>query len=350
MSLRVRAPGRVVLFGEHQDYLHLPVIPMAIDKYITIEGIKYSKYEINLKDFNQVVTFEPSNVEYESQRDYLRSCVKVLQDDGIISNNSGAKVTIKGTIPIQAGLSSSSALCVAWVKFLSINSGHDLTKMEVTLYAHKAEVLEFNEPGGMQDHMASAFGYINYEEFNPIRCSKLGESFSGIVVGNSLERKPTLNTLSRVKSGVYQALYDLNLKSVKDITASELVYRKKEIEKEENFRYLLASVKNHEITVKARKEMNSAILDSDIIGNLMNTHQCYLKDYLNISTTRIDLMIDEAIKAGALGCKITGSGNGGCFIAYCPNKEVEVIKAIEKMGLQAFHGVTSPGVSWSIDK
>ncbi len=46
MSIRVKAPGRVVLFGEHQDYLHLPVIPMAIDKYITIEGTEHSKFEM----------------------------------------------------------------------------------------------------------------------------------------------------------------------------------------------------------------------------------------------------------------------------------------------------------------
>ncbi|MFW9905161.1 MAG: galactokinase family protein, partial [Candidatus Thorarchaeota archaeon] len=27
MDLTLKAPGRIVLFGEHQDYLGLPVIP-----------------------------------------------------------------------------------------------------------------------------------------------------------------------------------------------------------------------------------------------------------------------------------------------------------------------------------
>ena len=28
----ISSPGRICLFGEHQDYLGLPVIPMAIDR------------------------------------------------------------------------------------------------------------------------------------------------------------------------------------------------------------------------------------------------------------------------------------------------------------------------------
>ena len=39
-----KAPGRVCLFGDHQDYLGLPIIATTIDKEITIKGlIKISK-------------------------------------------------------------------------------------------------------------------------------------------------------------------------------------------------------------------------------------------------------------------------------------------------------------------
>ena len=34
------APGRVCLFGDHQDYLELPVIASAIDRFITIEAVE----------------------------------------------------------------------------------------------------------------------------------------------------------------------------------------------------------------------------------------------------------------------------------------------------------------------
>ena len=38
--IRIKAPGRICLFGEHQDYLNYPVIAMAISKYIYLEAKK----------------------------------------------------------------------------------------------------------------------------------------------------------------------------------------------------------------------------------------------------------------------------------------------------------------------
>ena len=41
--IRIKAPGRICLFGEHQDYLNYPVIAMAISKYIYLEAKKNSE-------------------------------------------------------------------------------------------------------------------------------------------------------------------------------------------------------------------------------------------------------------------------------------------------------------------
>ena len=35
---RVKAPGRICLFGEHSDYLGLGVIPAAINLHIAVEA------------------------------------------------------------------------------------------------------------------------------------------------------------------------------------------------------------------------------------------------------------------------------------------------------------------------
>ena len=34
-----KAPARICLFGDHQDYLGLPVIACAINKYMSVEGV-----------------------------------------------------------------------------------------------------------------------------------------------------------------------------------------------------------------------------------------------------------------------------------------------------------------------
>ncbi|MHA2289803.1 MAG: hypothetical protein ACXABG_13545, partial [Promethearchaeota archaeon] len=97
---------------------------------------------------------------------------------------------------------------------------------------------------------------------------------------------------------------------------------------------LTAAVQNFEITQKAYSEFerNEAKFDHQLIGALIDAHHRSLKDHLNISTPKIDKMIQTAKDAGALGCKITGSGNGGCMIAFCPGKESEVKHAIEISG------------------
>ncbi|MNL65697.1 mevalonate kinase [compost metagenome] len=47
-------------------------------------------------------------------------------------------------------------------------------------------------------------------------------------------------------------------------------------------------------------------------------------------------MLDAALKAGALGGKINGSGGGGCMFAYAPEKPELVAEAIEREGGEAF--------------
>ena len=52
-----------------------------------------------------------------------------------------------------------------------------------------------------------------------------------------------------------------------------------------------------------------------------------------ISTPEIDKMYDTAIKAGALGGKVTGAGGGGYMLIYCEyDKRHRVAAALDHMG------------------
>ena len=48
--MEVSTPGRICLFGEHQDYLSLPVVSMAISLYSTILGKKINFVFVLLGD------------------------------------------------------------------------------------------------------------------------------------------------------------------------------------------------------------------------------------------------------------------------------------------------------------
>ena len=47
--IRIKSPGRICLFGEHQDYLDYPIISMAISKYIYLEAKRISEKKIRNK-------------------------------------------------------------------------------------------------------------------------------------------------------------------------------------------------------------------------------------------------------------------------------------------------------------
>ena len=49
------APGRVCLFGDHQDYIELPVIACAIDRMMGIVATENEKdhFEIYMPDLDQ---------------------------------------------------------------------------------------------------------------------------------------------------------------------------------------------------------------------------------------------------------------------------------------------------------
>lgn len=350
MDLNIRAPGRVVLFGEHQDYLGLPVIPAAIDLYMTVYGKKHENpyYKIDLPDLKKKEQFSSFNIQYlgDRDRDYLRAGVKVLQEENVVPQNKGVVATITSEIPIQAGLSSSSALNVVWIQFLARLFGAELDPLSLTKLAHKAEVLEFQEPGGMQDHMVISHGYLNYEEFDPIKCTRLRENLPGIVIGNSKDKKDTLNTLRTIKEAVNTGLTYLGKSNVKQLKEGDITELNNSYSSLDSFSInaLKAAFTNYNITQFAYNEFLKVDIDQLKIGDLLSKHHESLRDFLDVSTPKIEKLIRAATDAGALGCKITGSGNGGCMIAYCPGNEIEVKKAIELNGGEAHIAHVVPGV------
>ena len=184
----------------------------------------------------------------------------------------------------------------------------------------------------MMDQMVISHGYLNYEEFEPVKCTRLLKDFPGLVIGDSNEKKDTLNTLSKIRQGVKTGLDLIDERHVKNVEINGL----EDTEISDSFAKscLTAAVKNYGYTKSAFTEFRiyKDKFNHDLIGYLMNDHHNVLRDYLNISTPKIENMISAAKKAGALGCKITGSGNGGCMIAFCPGKETEVASAIQSEG------------------
>jgi len=342
-EIRVLAPGRICLFGEHQDYLRLPVIAAAISLYIEIvaERTDDQKLIINLPDTNQLETIELNNkeVSYVYTRDYLRSAYNLFIRKGY-RLRQGYNCQIHGTIPINAGLSSSSALIIAWITFLSYIFEANFSPYYIGELGYQAEVDEFREAGGMMDHFTSALGgllYINTKALYD--CKRLEANLEGIVVGDSLERKNTVEDLARVKELVQIGVSHLR-KMIPNFDLKKTPFR--DVEPllsslpSATAKKVQANIINRNLTKQAKNLLSSSNFSPEALGVLLNAHHEQLARNLEVSTSKIEKLIKAARNAGALGCKINGSGFGGCMFAYAPDDPEKVAGAIEEAGGKAY--------------
>src|SRR3989338_10477518 len=355
VKMKVRAPGRICLFGEHQDYFGLSVIAMAINRELTIgyKPIKTNTFIIHMPDIREedAIPLEP-NLLYKNQRDYLRAGVNIFQRKGF-HFDEGYECTLKSTIPLQAGCSSSSAMCVVWAKTLSeiVNHPEKDDREFLAQTAFEMEVLEFREPGGMMDHYSSSFGnliFINFEKAPPQYKVFDHIELPGLILGDSLQKKETLDVLSKNKKAVLEASQILEKKipefTLQSISIEKIEPFKKNIE-QDSFNRLKATLINRDITRHAFDLFSKNKFSQEEIGKLLKEQHEAIRDLLKHSTPKIDALVDAALHAGALGGKVNGSGGGGTFIVYAPGKEEDVISAILSNGGKAFLIQKSQGVA-----
>ncbi len=351
--MEISTPGRVCLFGEHQDYLGLPVLAMAISLQSKISGDyrNDSLVIIHKPDIGETEKFNLNNIDYESSRDYLKSGLNICKRFGF-RFSKGFECEIRSNIPIKAGTSSSSSILVSWIHYLSqmADNPRTLDKNKIAELAYDAEVNEFNSPGGMMDQYSTALGGLIYLESNPkVVVEHLAKDLGAFVLGDSMEQKDTIGILSRCRDNRLSILKkmkkfnsDINFHniSLNQIDAYDF--------NEDEQKLICGTIKNRELLIQAVAELNKPQFDEKLFGGLLNDHHFVLRDVLKVSTPKIELMLKYAIEAGAYGGKINGSGGGGCMFAYCPKNPEEVKEAIEKAGGKAYIIYSSNGTKINV--
>jgi galactokinase len=70
----------------------------------------------------------------------------------------------------------------------------------------------------------------------------------------------------------------------------------------------------------------------------MTASHVSMRDDFEITTEHIDLIADTAVRAGALGARMTGGGFGGCVIALVPDSRADaVLETVRRTVLGAGH-------------
>jgi len=291
--------------GDKVDLLGKPVIGMAINLMMTI---KYEERKDDIIEFYSNNTKErtkfklgdtpPRNIDlsywsvlYERLKKYIKK---------------GFLMEVDSDIPIGAGLSTSAALSIGFIK--SINRVYDLklSNKEIAELAYLGENNDLNIQCGRLDQYTEAFGgivFIQTDE-NP-SVEYLDVKKLPIVVGDSMEERKASLILNRIK------------KQIKNKDA--------------------AILKAFSVIEKCVYEAKDALLKEDFkrLGELMNLQQ-EQEAILKADTKKIVELCNTSKNAGALGAKQMGAGGGGCMVAIAPEKQKEVAAAITKAGGKAW--------------
>ena len=107
-----KAPGRLEILGNHTDYNEGTVLSVAVDRAMTVAAAKVEGKTCELYDLviNSTKTFDLDKLDNPTKGDwsnYVKGVVQEFQKRGYTV--PAFKATLKGTVPLSAGMSSSSS-------------------------------------------------------------------------------------------------------------------------------------------------------------------------------------------------------------------------------------------------
>jgi len=382
----LRAPGRVNLIGEHTDYNGLPVLPMAIDNDMLVAFAPRQDDVIKAvnSDFpDRVFHLERQIPHFETGDwgNYVKAAAQgVIDHFGSTQGLRGMNACFYGTVPISAGLSSSSALVVSSALALLHASGREIERPALAERLAAAEWYVGTEGGGM-DQAASLLAERDKAlkiDFYPLRAEPvfLPEGFT-IVVANSMVvasksqnarlQYNTRHAVCRMATALlvkrleldpdkYHRLGDIYLQMGRDRMLAACKqhlkwhgYTKTELSEalgisldEFNQRFctttngehisgpaegfkLLARTR-HVVSESARVDQALADIRSGgggRMGELMNASYLSCRHNYEVSHPAIDDLVAIALEAGAAGSRITGAGFGGCTVSLVPDDRLD---------------------------
>ena len=331
MKLAVSAPGRICLFGEHQDYFGFPVVASAIDLRISIQSTSRLDREVHvdLIDLDEQRVYNLDALPAPQPRDYLLIALHLADREGWLPQ-SGWHAIVSSQIPMCAGASSSSALLVAWCALIAERSDRNWNQAWIAKAAWRAEVDWFGEPGGMMDQTVCALGGTQHIAFRPaFQSTPLPTPPGSWLLFDSKQPKDTLGVLSRAKDCRLELIQNWECQGTIDWAQRPPQFPQQWNDLEQHL--MMTTLEIRRISHEGAEALKFAVPDLRQVGALLHEHHHWLSEGIEVSTPRIDGILTQECEAGALGGKINGSGGGGTGFVVCEaSRQSAVAEAIER--------------------
>ena len=314
MTSIAKAPGKIILFGEHFVVYENRAILGAINKYATVTSEKTNTDNIlissSLGQSSIQKDEDVSNVE-KKFRPFFFIAREVIEKNDF---DKGITIKIESDIPIGAGLGSSSACCVAAAASI-LNLFNSADEKEVLELAINAEKTIFPNTSGADCTVSVSGGIIEYQKEKGFSKIETENEFNFIII-DSEQVHSTDKVVERVRK-----FKENNSEVFTELCSEE-----------------------ERLITKALDSMKEN--DLETVGKCMAQNQMFLEQ-IGVSNDEL-LSITKEIEKITFGAKITGAGDGGCIIALTQNDDdlseyVNTTKyqtyhvTIQKTGMQVFN-------------
>lgn len=323
------ANGRVNLLGEHLDYNGGAVLPLQIDKCVKIylsDNNTNEKIVIKSKQYDEKIIINHNLAKQENWSDFVVGACKIISDKFGIKISS-INFLIDSDLPIGIGLSSSAAITVATLRALITKYNIEISNEELVSLALRVESDFVNVGGGIMDQFTSIYGstseilYLDTAT-NDFELITLNENYKFLIIDSGESRilansefnsRKILceNVANKLSLNYLCELSDLDEKLTKKLTMEEIKIAK---------HVVYENIRVH----KGKKSLLSN--NYDLFGKLMTESHMSLKNNYEVSTAKLDTLVNLCNSFGALGSKLTGAGFGGAIVSLIKNDLVDDLK------------------------
>jgi len=302
--IKVSAPGKLLLFGDHAVVHEKPCIVTSVDHRISVslEKREDNKIVLNAPDMevrDYIVTIDTLSKPHPKEVRFLLTAIFNFFEKYKLKK--GLEIKTKSEFSAKVGLGSSSAVTVSTIKGLAELFEIEMTNKELFDLSYKT-VLDIQEVGSGFDVATAIYGGTLYF----ITGGKIIEPLE-------IENIPLLVGYTGIKADTATLVKMVSKKLKENPQRINEIFNKSE-----------------EIVNLAKIEMEKS--DWKKVGELMNLNQDLLRN-LGVSSEKLENLIKGALDARAYGAKLSGAGGGDCMVAITNKEKREVVKqAIEKAG------------------
>jgi len=332
------APGRVNLIGEHTDYNNGLVLPFALNVTVMAAVARRSDGLLRIASQQRDGTVELRVEELApgvvlGWSAYVAGVVWALRETG--HKIDGYDILVDGDVPVGAGLSSSAALECATALGITESEGVVMERLHLALLAQRAENDFVGVPSGMMDQAASLLCTadnallldVRSLAFDQIPLQLDGDGLALLVADTRVRHRLADGTYGARRRTCEEAAQELGLPSLREIPFEQLDRALLALSSDElrmRVRHVVSENERVVETVSILRDGRAAAL-----GPVLSRSHASLRDDFQVSSRELDVAVEAAVDAGALGARMTGAGFGGCIIALLEETRTQdIVEAI----------------------